>query len=68
MSGPGTYLEKPINPLSYVRSIQRALGIEESKETEDKLGLKEKLQQELQGATPDALRKALEALKKGSGG
>jgi two-component system alkaline phosphatase synthesis response regulator PhoP len=68
MSGPGTYLEKPINPLSYVRSIQRALGIEESKETEDKLNLKEKLQQELQGATPDALRKALEALKKGSGG
>ena len=36
MSGPGTYLEKPINPLSYVRSIQRALGIEESKETEDR--------------------------------
>jgi two-component system alkaline phosphatase synthesis response regulator PhoP len=68
MSGPGTYLEKPINPLSYVRSIQRALGIEESKETEDKLGLKEKLQQELQGATSDALRQALEALKKGSGG
>jgi two-component system alkaline phosphatase synthesis response regulator PhoP len=68
MSGPGTYLEKPINPLSYVRSIQRALGIEESKETEDKLNLKEKLQQELQGATPDALRQALEALKKGSGG
>jgi CheY-like chemotaxis protein len=68
MSGPGTYLEKPVNPLSYVRSIQRALGIEESKETEDKLGLKEELQQELQGASPDALRKALEALKKGSGG
>ncbi len=68
MSGPGTYLEKPINPLSYVRSIQRALGIEESKETEDKLSLKEKLQQELQGATSDALRQALEALKKGSRG
>ncbi len=68
MSGPGTYLEKPVNPLSYVRSIQRALGIEESKETEDKLSLKEELQQELQGATSDALRQALEALKKGSGG
>ncbi|OGK08140.1 MAG: hypothetical protein A2Y63_02445 [Candidatus Riflebacteria bacterium RBG_13_59_9] len=68
MSGPSTYLEKPINPLSYVRSIQRALGIEESKETEDKLSLKEKLQQELQGATSDALRQALEALKKASGG
>jgi CheY-like chemotaxis protein len=68
MSGPGTYLEKPVNPLSYVRSIQRALGIEESEETEDKLSLKDELQQELQGAGTDALRQALEALKKGSTG
>jgi len=68
MSGPGTYLEKPVNPLSYVRSIQRALGIEESKEAEDKLNLRDELQQELQGAGADALREALEALKKGSSG
>jgi CheY-like chemotaxis protein len=68
MSGPGTYLEKPVNPLSYVRSIQRALGIEESEETEDKLSLRDELQQELQGAGADALRQALEALKKGSSG
>jgi hypothetical protein len=53
--------------LSYVRSIQRALGIEESKEAEDKLSIKEELQRELQGADSDALRKALEALRKGSG-
>jgi CheY-like chemotaxis protein len=63
MSGPGTYLEKPINPLSYVRSIQRALGLEESAETEDRLNLKEELQKTLQGASADALRKALEAVK-----
>jgi CheY-like chemotaxis protein len=68
MSGPGTYLEKPVNPLSYVRSIQRALGIEESEETEDKLSLGDELQEELQGAGADALRQALEALKKGSSG
>jgi CheY-like chemotaxis protein len=68
MSGPGTYLEKPVNPLSYVRSIQRALGIEERKEAEDKLSLRDELQQELQGAGADALRQALEALKKGSSG
>jgi CheY-like chemotaxis protein len=66
MSGPGTYLEKPVNPLSYVRSVQRALGIEESEEAEDKLSLRGELQQELQGADADALRQALEALKKGS--
>ena len=38
MSGPGTYLEKPVNPLSYVRSIQRALGIEETKAANDRAG------------------------------
>jgi CheY-like chemotaxis protein len=63
MSGPGTYLEKPVNPLTYVRSIQRALGIEETKETADKLSLKEELQRGMQNAGPEALRKALEALK-----
>ena len=68
MSGPGTYLEKPVNPLSYVRSVQRALGLEESEEAEDKLSLRGELQQELQGADADALRQALEALKKGSSG
>ena len=68
MSGPGTYLEKPVNPLSYVRSIQRALGIEESEEAQDRLSLKDELQQQLQGADADALRQALEALKKGSSG
>ena len=64
MSGPGTYLEKPVKPLTYVRSIQRALGIEEAGETADRINLKEELQNSLQNASPEALRKALEALKK----
>jgi CheY-like chemotaxis protein len=63
MSGPGTYLEKPINPLSYVRSIQRALGLDESADAEDRLSLKDELQKSLQGASADALRRALEAVK-----
>jgi len=65
MSGPGTYLEKPVNPLTYVRSIQRALGIEETEDTTNKINLKEELQKGIKGASADALRKALEALKKG---
>jgi len=65
MSGPGIYLEKPVNPLTYVRAIQRTLGIEETEETADKIGLKEQLQQSIQNASPEALRKALEMLKKG---
>jgi CheY-like chemotaxis protein len=64
MSGPGTYLEKPIDPSNYVRSIQRALGVKESPEDEQKVVLKEELQKSLKGASPDALRKALELLKK----
>ena len=64
MSGPGTYLEKPVKPLNYVRSIQRALGIEETEETRDRINLKEELQESLQNASPEALRKALEALGK----
>ncbi|MBN1588561.1 MAG: response regulator [Pirellulales bacterium] len=63
MSGPGTYLEKPVNPLTYVRSIQRALGIEETDETADKINLKSELERSLRSATPEALRKALDALK-----
>jgi CheY-like chemotaxis protein len=63
MSGPGTYLEKPVQPANYVRSIQRALGIEESEYMSERVDLKEQLEKELQGADPDALKKALEALK-----
>jgi len=63
MSGPGTYLEKPVNPASYVRSIQRALGIEETEEATETINLKEELQKSLNGASPEALRMALETLK-----
>lgn len=65
MSGPGVYLEKPVNPHTYVRSVQQALGIEESPEEVDKLGLKQELQKRMFSAGPDALRKALKALKDG---
>jgi CheY-like chemotaxis protein len=68
MSGPGVYLEKPVNPLTYVRAIQRALGIEETGELEGKISLKEQLQQSMQAASPEALRKALETLKESGKG
>ncbi|MCP4198425.1 MAG: response regulator [Proteobacteria bacterium] len=64
MSGPGIYLEKPIKPMNYVQSIQRALGIEETKNSTSKVSLKEELQKEMMAASPEALRQALEALKK----
>ena len=64
LSGPGVYLEKPVKPLSYVRAVQRALGIEETPEDEDRITLQEELQKVLPDAEPHALRRALEALKK----
>jgi CheY-like chemotaxis protein len=64
LSGPGVYLEKPVKPLSYVRAVQRALGIEETPEDEDRISLQEELQKVLPEAEPHALRRALEALKK----
>lgn len=68
MSGPGTYLEKPVSPTAYVRAIQRTLGIDESEATTEKINLKEELQKNLQGASREAMRKALEALKKANKG
>jgi len=65
MFGPSTYLEKPVNPLKYVQSIQRALGIEETKQATDKINLKEELRASMQNASPEMLQKALEALRRG---
>lgn len=70
ISGPGVYLEKPVKPHDYVRSVQRALGIEETKEVDEKIGIKEELESELRKASTDTLRRALDVLrkKKDSGG
>jgi CheY-like chemotaxis protein len=63
ISGPGTYLEKPVKPLDYVRSIQRALGVEESPEVKETVEIKDKLLERIKAANPAALQKALEALE-----
>jgi CheY-like chemotaxis protein len=64
ISGPGVYLEKPVKPLDYVHCVQRALGIEETEEIEDRISLQEELKRRLADAEPHALRRALESLKK----
>jgi CheY-like chemotaxis protein len=63
LSGPGAYLEKPVKPLTYVRAVQRALGIEETPTDADRISLQEELKKVLPDAEPHALRRALEALK-----
>jgi len=62
MSGPGVYLEKPVRPAAYVRHVKEALGIEITEEDADKIGLKEQLQKRMRDASPEAIRKALDAL------
>ena len=64
ISGPGVYLEKPVKPSDYVRCVQRAVGIEETEDAEDRINLQEELKQQLAKAEPHALRRALESLKK----
>ena len=64
ISGPGVYLEKPVKPSDYVRCVQRAVGIEETEDVEDRINLQEELKQQLAKAEPHALRRALESLKK----
>lgn len=63
LSGPGVYLEKPVNPVVYVQSIQRALKLELSKETDDRLSLKEALADQMKSASKEALEEALKALQ-----
>ena len=64
MSGPGTYLEKPVNPESYVRAISRAVGVEPSTRKSPRADVKEELEHSIQSASPEALREALAALRK----
>ncbi|MBU0743034.1 response regulator [bacterium] len=64
ISGPGTYLEKPVNPKSYVQSIKRALGLEVEDAGEEKIGLREELQDSMGQASPEAMKKALEILRR----
>jgi CheY-like chemotaxis protein len=63
ISGPGVYLEKPVKPADYVRSVQRALGLEETPQVEAGTSLKEEIREEIAHADASALRRALAALK-----
>ncbi len=63
ISGPGTYLEKPVKPIDYVRSVQRALGVEETPDLADSVDLKDQLMERIKGADPATLQNALEALE-----
>ena len=52
MSGPGTYLEKPVSPDAYVHAIRRALGIDKSPDSANKKSLKDQLALEALNRSP----------------
>ncbi|MDP8228414.1 MAG: response regulator [Candidatus Electryoneaceae bacterium] len=65
MSGSGIYLEKPVKPHTYVVAVSKLLGIEPPELVpDDSDQLRGQISQSLEGADPDALQKALDALKK----
>jgi CheY-like chemotaxis protein len=65
MSGPGVYLEKPVRPAAYVRHVKEALGLAVDPEEADRVSLKDELTQRMKGASSEAIRKALDALRGG---
>ncbi|MFC1731623.1 response regulator [candidate division KSB1 bacterium] len=67
ISGPETYLEKPVRPQMYVNTVKRILGIPEEPETADEKSpqmLKKELQNLLNSADAGKLQEALNLLKK----
>lgn len=65
MHGPGIYLEKPVSPEAYVNAVCQLLGVElPSKPNRSDRELRSELLNKLKDADSDALRKALEALRK----
>jgi len=67
LSGPATYLEKPVNAQSFIRTVQNIVGVELSPpqppETE-KESLKEEVESLLQDAAPETLQDILRMLRK----
>jgi CheY-like chemotaxis protein len=72
MSGPATYLEKPVTAETFVRAVAALLHVELEEQGEGQKPSAKALRQEIQAlvedADPDALRKALAALKLGRRG
>jgi CheY-like chemotaxis protein len=65
MSGQGIYLEKPVKPKTYVAAVSKLLGMEPPEiKADDPDNLRGEISKSLAGADPEALKRALDALKK----
>ncbi|MEJ2078075.1 MAG: response regulator [Acidobacteriota bacterium] len=67
LSGPGAYLEKPVNPAELIRCVERALNLEPMPQVAESEELRRRIEQRLESAEPEALRRALVVLGKSIG-
>jgi hypothetical protein len=67
LSGPATYLEKPVTALKFVAAVSKILGVGRGAASEEAPSAEERMRAEIgdlvQGADPETLKKALELLK-----
>lgn len=64
MSGVGVYLEKPVTPEKYVTAVCTTLGVDVPEDMLDQDAMKDELQRSLENASPEDIKRALEALRK----
>ena len=65
MSGPGVYLEKPVNPKSYVAAVRKLLGEQTSAPTDaSAVDLRSLLSNAMVNADEATLRRALDAMQR----
>jgi len=62
--GPGMFLRKPVTALDYVHSVEQAAGIESDDETDERLAVRADMEELIREASPEALKAALEVLRK----
>ena len=66
MSGPGVYLEKPVNAKNYIESVEKILGLE-SPALDEKGELKAEVQQLLETADGEMLEEIKKMIQKNKG-
>jgi hypothetical protein len=70
MSGPLTYLEKPVKPESFLNHVERVLGLEPSSDAaaDDAARLRRQIESRLDELDADTLRRLARTLERGPGG
>jgi len=71
LSGPATYLEKPVNAQTYIRTINAILGLEQNTEAqteESSSEMQRQVESLLSNASPETLERILQILRENKKG